>query len=577
MKVALVTTSPSVRSGIGDYTRHLLPYLRERCDVTVFVEPGGGGTGADVFGAPAQEVDALRPKEHDHVLYQLGNESAHAFMARMVRLLGGTVMLHDWVLFDLAVARHPALLRGGPKGLLLALREGGPVQARVHLRNWLARRRAWRAAAPLDVDALRREPGTLLAGWHAPEPAPGAGRWIADDALLRVPADGCRRVRVAFAELAGSSIELRQGGRVLASSSERAGVLEVPCERAAEPVFALRVAGVAVPAERRARGDARRLGACIESIGFVDESGEHELDLALPALRPLEPIELARERFALTLNRSIVRFADSFLVHSDWMKKLVLRERNAHTPLGMVSHGAERRWADPARDADERRAARARLDLPRDAFIAASFGGIQPHKRTDKLIEAVARARSRGSDVRLVLAGGYDSARFDPPAFARALGIAEAVVALGWVPEETAWDVLRAADVCVNLRGPSTGGTSGGIYQSFAFGRAVIATDAAEQAELPDACVRKVPLGDREIEALAAVLVELERDPAQRATLEAAARAHVDETAHWSHVADRYVEALHRFPPPRVARRSLIALRVAMARDERLAKEAQNE
>ena len=38
MRIALITTPPGVRSGIGDYTRHLLPYLRERAEVELFVE-----------------------------------------------------------------------------------------------------------------------------------------------------------------------------------------------------------------------------------------------------------------------------------------------------------------------------------------------------------------------------------------------------------------------------------------------------------------------------------------------------------------------------------------------------------
>jgi hypothetical protein len=45
MKVAFVTTPPSVRSGIGDYARHLLPYLREHCDVEVFVREGARRAG----------------------------------------------------------------------------------------------------------------------------------------------------------------------------------------------------------------------------------------------------------------------------------------------------------------------------------------------------------------------------------------------------------------------------------------------------------------------------------------------------------------------------------------------------
>ena len=98
MRIALVTTPPSARSGIGDYTRHLLPYLRERAEVELFVEDS-----VCVSGDETRPASSIRPREHEQILYQLGNERAHAFMRPMLAALGGTVLLHDWVLFDQAV------------------------------------------------------------------------------------------------------------------------------------------------------------------------------------------------------------------------------------------------------------------------------------------------------------------------------------------------------------------------------------------------------------------------------------------------------------------------------------------
>jgi glycosyltransferase involved in cell wall biosynthesis len=115
--------------------------------------------------------------------------------------------------------------------------------------------------------------------------------------------------------------------------------------------------------------------------------------------------------------------------------------------------------------------------------------------------------------------------------------------------------------VALNLRGPSTGGTSGGIFQAFSLGRPVIASDAAEQRELSDTCVLKVPLGAEEVHALARTLVRMRDDPALRARLEQAARDFVERECHWSIVAERYAEHLATFPPPRASRRGLFALK----------------
>ena len=553
MKVALVTTPPAIRSGIGDYTRHLLPYLRELCDVEIYVRDGGEG------GArPAVELD---PRRYDQVLYQLGNEQQHGFMARMVRAIGGTVVQHDWVLFDMAVAAYPGLARGGLKGHVLALREGGLAQTLVYARSWLDRRRQrLRPAPPVDGAALE---GTILAGWHAPEPD---GRWTADAAWLRIPAAGVRELAVELHLPAGRRARLLAGDELLAESEGERLAASLP--GVDRPVLRLETSGVSVTAEQRRHGDARRLGCKLRRLVWSDAAGEHELDLAEPATLPILPITISRDRFQLPLNRSVVRFGDAFLVHSRWVAERILRERNARTAIGLVHHGAEARW----RDDEDRRATRERLGLPaawRDGFLLVSFGGVQPRKRIDKALEALARARRERPDVHLVVAGSVQSDVLDPRAYAAKLGLADAVRFPGFVPEEQAWDLLHAADVSLNLRGPTSGGTSGGIFQAFSLGRPVIATDAAEQSELPDSCVVKVPLGDGEVAALARSLVELRDDPQRRARLEQAAREFVRAECHWGVVARRYVEHLEGFPRPRATRRRIVAMRVALARSGR--------
>jgi glycosyltransferase involved in cell wall biosynthesis len=378
---------------------------------------------------------------------------------------------------------------------------------------------------------------------------------------VRVPARAVDEVELELHADGGRRVTVREGARVLARS---AGTVRVALERRDEPVLRISTEGIRVGPEQRAHGDARRLGAFVRRIAWRGADGAGELDLSLPCALREAPVTLSRDRFHLPLNRSVVRFADAFLVHSEYVKERVLADRNAPTPVGVVHHGSERRWSDA-----DRRATRGRLGLAGpwlDAFLVTSFGGVQRHKRVDQALHALARARRERGDVRLVLAGSL-SGDLDPRALARSLGVADAVHVTGFVPEELGWEWLQAGDVALNLRGPTTGGTSGGIFQAFSIGRPVIASDAAEQKELPDACVVKVPLGAGEVEALARVLVDLRDDPARRAALEAATRRFVDEHCHWSIVAQRYAEHLATFPRARSARRSLFA--AARARAER--------
>lgn len=556
MKVALITTSPSVRSGIGDYTRHLLPYLRERCEVRVFVEPGAAR--GELEGVPMASVDELDPREHDRLLYQLGNEQSHAFMPRMIRAIGGTVMQHDWVLFDLAVEAFPALARGGLKGHALAMREGGAEQLRVYSRNWLDRRRQRTTRQePGDCDELE---GTLLCGWHEHQ---GDGRWTSDVACVRLPAEDASAVEVELHAEGNRVVRLCEGDRPLTGPS-RQDTLRADFAERRRPLLKIETQGITVTREQRRHGDARRLGSFVRHVRWKENGAWRELDLSQPVALPIDQITLARDRFQLPLNRSVVRFGDAFIVHSNYVAERILRERNSRTPIGIVHHGSEKRWHD-----EDRRETRRRLGLSTEwieSFLIVSFGGVQPHKRVDKVLEAVAEARRERDDVRLVLAGKKHAEGFDPEGYARELGIADATHFTGFVEEREGWDWMHAGDVGVNLRGPTSGGTSGGIFQSLGQGRPVLASNAGEQRELPDSCTVKVPVGVAEVETLAQRIVELRDDPARLAELEAGARRFVEEECHWSHTAAKYVEYLDSFPGPRATRKGLLALGIERQR-----------
>ncbi|MDA0948824.1 MAG: hypothetical protein O2799_09890, partial [Planctomycetota bacterium] len=123
MRVALVTTPEATPSGIGDYTQTLGRYLAERVEVVPYLPAGTEGEGW--CGLEARPVTALGPRSADRILYQVGNERAHAFMLEPLRRVGGTVTLHDWILFDLATSAFPELERGGWRGHLAAWRCGG--------------------------------------------------------------------------------------------------------------------------------------------------------------------------------------------------------------------------------------------------------------------------------------------------------------------------------------------------------------------------------------------------------------------------------------------------------------------
>ena len=130
-RIAVVTTESRVPSPIGARAHELLRYLDTHVEVTAFVDGSdqasnlGDGKPLDAGGRDARDVSELAPRDHDQIVYFVGNEAAHAFMLPWIRRVGGTVVLFDWELGELARAARPALASGGVAGRVAAWREGG--------------------------------------------------------------------------------------------------------------------------------------------------------------------------------------------------------------------------------------------------------------------------------------------------------------------------------------------------------------------------------------------------------------------------------------------------------------------
>jgi glycosyltransferase involved in cell wall biosynthesis len=111
MRVAYYSPLPPSRSGIADYSRLLLPALRERVDVVV-AERGRRAPDADV------------------ALYHLGNEpEAHDWIVDALRKRPGVVVMHEYVLHHLVAG--VTIGRGDGRGYLDAMERELGVAGRL--------------------------------------------------------------------------------------------------------------------------------------------------------------------------------------------------------------------------------------------------------------------------------------------------------------------------------------------------------------------------------------------------------------------------------------------------------------
>src|SRR6058998_1538991 len=220
----------------------------------------------------------------------------------------------------------------------------------------------------------------------------------------------------------------------------------------------------------------------------------------------------------------ILSHATGLIVHSRYVEQRA-RETGYHGPLWRIPHPA---W--PVGDV-----AAAELE-GRPRF--GCFGHLNASKRIPQLLEAFALARERHPNARLLLVGPA-SPRFDA---GRLIG--EGVERIDYVGEDLLWSLMAACDVCIALRAPTMGETSGSVIRALSLGRPLVVSDVGWFAELPDEVALKVPVDDEEVPALAASLELLASSEATQLAMSEAALQYVEREHDLGRVADQYVAAL---------------------------------
>jgi len=247
------------------------------------------------------------------------------------------------------------------------------------------------------------------------------------------------------------------------------------------------------------------------------------LDKRIPPLWESRPEEFPLASFVL-------EHATGLIVHSHTVADAA-RAAGYDGRIWIVPHPA---WPVPE-VAPERRG---------QGVVVGCFGVVNSSKRIPELLEAFARLRLRGTDQTLLLVGPT-SPGFDLDRRLQRLGLAgDGLVREGWVDELRLWALMAGADVCVNLRCPTMGETSGSVIRAMSLGKPLVVSDVGWFAELPAGVALKIPVDDGETDALAAgleLLVAREdvRAEMSRAALELARREHDLER-----VADLYAAAL---------------------------------
>jgi glycosyltransferase involved in cell wall biosynthesis len=262
--------------------------------------------------------------------------------------------------------------------------------------------------------------------------------------------------------------------------------------------------------------------------GYLDamqrEAGVVGRMLAHGVIDGLLPSAWERRAHEYPLTGEVLSWATGVIVHSEYVERQV-RNRGFGGPVWRIPLAA---WPIPPDVAD--------AGLPRNRLIVGSFGHLNPAKRVPTLLEGFRRLRERRPEALLLLVGSIaPGVDFVLP---------EEAVHFDYVPEDRLWSLLAATDICVSLRYPTMGETSGVVVRALEAGRPQVVSDIGWFSELPDEVAVKVPVGGDEVGVLAAHLERLAENRGLRGSMGAAARDYAMREHGLEPVADAYVAAL---------------------------------
>jgi glycosyltransferase involved in cell wall biosynthesis len=202
----------------------------------------------------------------------------------------------------------------------------------------------------------------------------------------------------------------------------------------------------------------------------------------------------------------ILDLATGLIVHSQTVEDAA-RSRGYAGPIYRIPHPA---WPKPEIQPDP---ALAGVTGP----VFGAFGHLNTAKRAPQLVEAFAQVVEQEPDAKLLLVG---SASEEIHIDGRLAEIEQShpgsVIRLPYVEENRLWNLIAACDVCICLRYPTMGETSGIAIRALVCGRPLVVSDVGWFSELSDQFAARVPVGDAEVACIADEMLALARNSQRR-------------------------------------------------------------
>jgi glycosyltransferase involved in cell wall biosynthesis len=265
---------------------------------------------------------------------------------------------------------------------------------------------------------------------------------------------------------------------------------------------------------------------------FVHNYGEWTRDLACELWRSRSRSAADVRYFDYPMLRRVVERSRVVVVHNPGARRLVETAVPGARVVEIPHYFVPPRLPEVARET------RDRLGIATNEIVIATFGYLRDSKRIGSVLRALDAVRR----ARYLLVGRFVSSDLER-ALEPALRDAR-VVRMGYVSEEEFWRLAEITDICVNLRYPAAGETSGIGIKMMGIGKTVVLTDCEENSRFSDLSVVRVDPGEAEVEMLACYLRALAESEEMRREIGRRAAAHIAAHHTLAGAARRYLDAV---------------------------------
>ena len=265
--------------------------------------------------------------------------------------------------------------------------------------------------------------------------------------------------------------------------------------------------------------------------GYLAEARYNGGTEALAFAERVRAGEIGPDYEGLPMNRRLLERSKALIVHSPFLHGQV-RDAGFELPIAHIPHGA---WIPEV----NRHQYRAKLGLDESTPLIGVFGFLKPYKRIAESLRALSQLVRIHPQVRMILVG-EEHPDFPVRRLISQLDLGPFVRLLGHVETAEFQQWIGAVDICLNLRYPTYGETSGTLLRALGLGRAVLVSDVGSFSDLPNDICLKVPVGEDEIDLIRRYLDLLVTRPEAARTMGAAARDYVARRCSWPRVAELY-------------------------------------